>query len=231
MLGAGAVLLGAFVVWERRRRGDPLIEPGLLANRTYTSGILVALAFFGAFGGLLLCVSLFAQLGEGFSPIHAGLTLIPMVVGMLAGMGAGMALDRPPRPPPAAPRRRGRRRRHRRPGADRDRRRHGLDLDLAPGAVPDRPRRRREHRPAVRLHPRRGRDGRGRLRLRRARGRPAALQRARRRGTRDDLLLGVRRAISRPTRWRSPPGPAWSRSRAAFALIFRLPMRAREPVI
>jgi predicted MFS family arabinose efflux permease len=91
-LGAGALLLGAFVLWERRHDGDPLIEPGLLANRTYTSGILVVLAFFGAFGGLVLCLSLFTQLGEGFTPIHAGLTLIPMVLGMLAGMGAGMVL-------------------------------------------------------------------------------------------------------------------------------------------
>jgi EmrB/QacA subfamily drug resistance transporter len=91
-LGAGAALLGVFVLWERRHHGDPLIEPGLLSNRTYTSGILVALAFFGAFGGLLLCVSLFGQLGEHFSPIHAGLTLIAMVVGMLAGMGASFAL-------------------------------------------------------------------------------------------------------------------------------------------
>ena len=91
-LAVGAALIGAFVIWERNRRGDPLIDPGLLANRTYTSGILVALAYFGAFGGLLLCVSLFAQLGEGFSPIHAGLTLIPMVLGMIAGMGAGFAL-------------------------------------------------------------------------------------------------------------------------------------------
>jgi MFS family permease len=91
-LAVGAVLLGAFVAWERRRHGDPLIEPGLLANRTYTSGVLVALAFFGAFGGLLLCVSLFAQLGEHFSPVHAGLTLMAMVVGMIAGMGAGFAL-------------------------------------------------------------------------------------------------------------------------------------------
>ena len=91
-LGAGIVLLGAFPFRDRRRHGDPLIEPGLLSNRTYTSGILVALAFFGAFGGLLLCVSLFAQLGEGFSPIHAGLTLMAMVIGMIAGMGAGFAL-------------------------------------------------------------------------------------------------------------------------------------------
>ena len=91
-LVAGAILLGAFGLWERRRRAAPLIEPALFANRSYTSGILVALAFFGAFGGLLLCVSLFAQLGEHFSPVHAGLTLMAMVVGMIAGMGAGFAL-------------------------------------------------------------------------------------------------------------------------------------------
>jgi EmrB/QacA subfamily drug resistance transporter len=91
-LALGAVLLGSFAWWERRRGTDPLIEPGLLSNRTYTSGILVALAFFGAFGGLVLCISLFAQLGEHFSPIHAGLTLMAMVIGMIAGMGAGMAL-------------------------------------------------------------------------------------------------------------------------------------------
>jgi EmrB/QacA subfamily drug resistance transporter len=92
VLGAGAALLGAFVMWERHYQGDPLIEPGLLANRTYTSGILVALAFFGAFSGLLLCVSLFGQLGEGFSPVHAGLTLLAMVIGLIVGMGVGMAL-------------------------------------------------------------------------------------------------------------------------------------------
>jgi hypothetical protein len=68
-----------------------LIEPTLLANRTYLSGIAVVLALFGAFGGLLLCVSLYGQLGEGWSPIHAGLTLTPMVVGMILGMFGSMA--------------------------------------------------------------------------------------------------------------------------------------------
>lgn len=91
-LATGAVLLGAFLLWERRTRADPLIEPGLLVNRTFRSGIAVALAYFGAFSGLLLCTSLFVQLGEGFSPIHAGLTLTSMVVGMLAGMAGGFAV-------------------------------------------------------------------------------------------------------------------------------------------
>jgi EmrB/QacA subfamily drug resistance transporter len=92
LLAAGALLLGIFVAYERHRRQAPLIEPSLLKNRTYISGIAVALAFFGAFSGLLLVVSLFCQLGEHFSPIHAGLTLVPMTIGMLAGMGLSMAL-------------------------------------------------------------------------------------------------------------------------------------------
>jgi MFS family permease len=86
MLAAGAVLLFVFLRYERRRGSDALIEPTLLTNRTYLSGTAVALAFFGAFSGLLLCISLYGQLGEGWSPIHAGLTLTPMVVGMILGM-------------------------------------------------------------------------------------------------------------------------------------------------
>jgi EmrB/QacA subfamily drug resistance transporter len=85
MLAAGAALLVAFLFHERRSK-NPLIEPTLLTNRTYLSGIAVVLALFGAFGGLLLCVSLFGQLGEGWSPIQAALTLTPMVVGMMLGM-------------------------------------------------------------------------------------------------------------------------------------------------
>ena len=92
LLGAGLVLLAGFVAVERRMTGDPLVERGLLANRTYLSGIAVVLAFFGGFGGLLLCVSLYGQLGEGWSPIHAGLTLTPMIVGMIIGMGVSSAL-------------------------------------------------------------------------------------------------------------------------------------------
>ena len=86
MLAAGAVLLVRLPALRARRSSDALIEPTLLTNRTYLSGTAVALAFFGAFSGLLLCISLYGQLGEGWSPIHAGLTLTPMVVGMILGM-------------------------------------------------------------------------------------------------------------------------------------------------
>ena len=90
MLAAGVTLLVAFIAYERRRRDAPLIEPGLLANRTYMSGMAVVLAFFATYAGVLLIVSLFCQLGEHFSPIHAGLTLVPMMIGMLAAMFASL---------------------------------------------------------------------------------------------------------------------------------------------
>jgi MFS family permease len=94
LLAAGVLLLLAFLRHERRHGSSPLIEPTLLANRTYLSGVAVALALFGAFGGLLLCISLYGQLGEGWSPIHAGLTLTPMVAGMILGMVGSLALVR-----------------------------------------------------------------------------------------------------------------------------------------
>jgi EmrB/QacA subfamily drug resistance transporter len=92
MLAAGIVLLVAFVLYERRRTEMPLIEPSLLRNRTYTDGIVVALGFFAVFAGLILIVSLFCQVGEGFSPVHAGLTLVPMTAGMVVSMVISFAL-------------------------------------------------------------------------------------------------------------------------------------------
>lgn len=94
-LAAGGGLLLVFLRHERRLGSHTLIEPALLTNSGYLSGIAVALALFGAFGGLLLCVSVYGQLGEGWSPIRAGLTLTPMVVGMILGMfGSNAAVKR-----------------------------------------------------------------------------------------------------------------------------------------
>lgn len=42
LLGTGLVLLLVFLAWEKRRGSDALIEPSLLTNRQYLSGIAVA---------------------------------------------------------------------------------------------------------------------------------------------------------------------------------------------
>ena len=82
MLAAGLAGFGLFAVWERRHRERALIEPGLLQNRAFTSGLLVAICFFACMIGLNLVLSLFCQLGEGFSPLRTGLTLAPFAFGV-----------------------------------------------------------------------------------------------------------------------------------------------------
>src|SRR4051812_3711501 len=69
-----------------------MIEPSLLRNRAYTSGLLVGLTFFAGFAGLVMVTSLFFQLGLHFSPEHAGLTLVPLSVGTAITAGASYAL-------------------------------------------------------------------------------------------------------------------------------------------
>lgn len=92
LLAAGAVLLGAFLSYESRRRQSPLIERSLLRNRAFTSGLALALAFFASVGGILLVLSLFCQVGQGFSASKTGLALTPFSIGMVAAMFASFAV-------------------------------------------------------------------------------------------------------------------------------------------
>jgi MFS family permease len=92
LMAAGVALLGLFVLAERRSHGSPLIEPGLLRNRAFSTGLLTGVVFFTAFGGLLMVFSMYTQLGLRFSPLHAGLTMAPMSLGAAIGAGSAYAL-------------------------------------------------------------------------------------------------------------------------------------------
>ncbi len=82
ILVAGVAGVGAFAQYERRHTARALIVPSLLRNRVYVSGLLVAVCFFAALIGLNLVISLFCQLGAGFSPLRTGLTLAPFAIGL-----------------------------------------------------------------------------------------------------------------------------------------------------
>jgi EmrB/QacA subfamily drug resistance transporter len=92
MFAAGVVGFAAFARYERRHSERALITPSLLRNRTYTSGLIVALCFFAAMIGLNLVLSLFCQLGEGFSPLRTGLTLAPFALGVAFTAGLSYPL-------------------------------------------------------------------------------------------------------------------------------------------
>ena len=83
-MGASVLLFAAlgFHLRRRQQRGrDPLVEPSIFSHRGYSAGTLVLMLYFGGMIGSVLAITLFLQLGEGFSAIHAGLTLAPFAVG------------------------------------------------------------------------------------------------------------------------------------------------------
>jgi EmrB/QacA subfamily drug resistance transporter len=89
-LAAGVVLLAVFAVGQVRRARagkDCLVEPSLFRNRGYSSGVLVMLLYFLGMTGMLFSLTLFLQLGQGFSALRAGLTLVPWSLGLAVGAG------------------------------------------------------------------------------------------------------------------------------------------------
>src|SRR5919202_662039 len=92
VLAAGVLGFAAFARYERRHRERALIAPSLMRNGAFTSGLLVAVCFFAAMIGLNLVLSLFCQLGEGFSPLRTGLTLAPFALGIAIAAPASYPL-------------------------------------------------------------------------------------------------------------------------------------------
>jgi EmrB/QacA subfamily drug resistance transporter len=95
LLAAGMAGFGAFALQQRRRdrRGAAtLVAPSVFAHRGYTAGLLTALLFFAAMIGGVLVLTLFLQLGQHFSALHAGLTLVPWSFGAAVGAGTSGAL-------------------------------------------------------------------------------------------------------------------------------------------
>jgi EmrB/QacA subfamily drug resistance transporter len=74
----GAILLGAAFVWWEKRAPNPMITPGLLANKQFRNANISMLFFAaGAIGSLLLLSLVFINLW-GYEPIEAGLALVPV---------------------------------------------------------------------------------------------------------------------------------------------------------
>jgi len=88
---ASAVLLAAFIVWERRA-AHPMLEVRLFANMRFSaaSGV-VTVAFFTLFGFIFL-ITLYFQFVRGYSPLSTGVRLLPVAVSVGIGSVAGTQL-------------------------------------------------------------------------------------------------------------------------------------------
>jgi EmrB/QacA subfamily drug resistance transporter len=104
----GALLVAAFVAWELRAP-SPMLPMEFFRNRTFTlTNIASLFMFFGMFGSIFFLAQFF-QTVQGYSPLQAGLrilpwTAMPMIIAPIAGavsdriggqrlMAAGLALQ------------------------------------------------------------------------------------------------------------------------------------------
>jgi EmrB/QacA subfamily drug resistance transporter len=98
-IGAGLLLLAAFVAWELRAPA-PMLPMRFFRSRAFaaTNGVSLAM-FFGTFGSIFL-LSQFFQTAQGYSPFEAGLrtlpwTGMPMIIAPIAGLLSDRIGSRP----------------------------------------------------------------------------------------------------------------------------------------
>jgi Na+/melibiose symporter-like transporter len=81
-----------FVVWELRR-DEPMLDMRLFANRSFSaSSVALAMLFF-AMAGTVFLQAQYLQFILGYTPLVAGIALVPAALGMLFGTGVGAHMN------------------------------------------------------------------------------------------------------------------------------------------
>jgi MFS transporter, DHA2 family, multidrug resistance protein len=80
--GLAAVLLVCFVLYELRT-GFPELDPRLFKSAPFTSGVLAIAVAFLALMGLVYELTLYLQTVRDYSPLKAGVALVPFAVALL----------------------------------------------------------------------------------------------------------------------------------------------------
>ena len=77
---AGAALLVAFILWERHLGDKAMVPLSLFGNRCFSALNVMTFLLYGAFGGSLLLIPYVLIEAGGYSPIEAGLSLLPLSI-------------------------------------------------------------------------------------------------------------------------------------------------------
>ena len=96
---AGAILVGVFLAWERRA-SSPMIPLVLFRKPAFAATNAVSLLMYACLFGVLFLMAQFLQTALGYSPLGAGIRLLPwtatpMVIAPLAGALADRYGNRP----------------------------------------------------------------------------------------------------------------------------------------
>lgn len=100
-LAAGGALLVGFLLWENRLGEKAMVPLQLFKYRCFSSLNLMTFLLYGAFGGALLLIPYVLIEAGGYSPIQAGLSLLPLsiLLGGLSPLMGKLAVRLGPRVP------------------------------------------------------------------------------------------------------------------------------------
>ena len=94
LFAVAAASLAAFIAVERRRP-EPLLELRFFRSQPFTGAAVIAVLAFVVLGGFLFVITLYLQQVRGYSPLQAGLSLLPaMIVMAVAAPVAGQVTGR-----------------------------------------------------------------------------------------------------------------------------------------
>ena len=86
LFGGAAVLIAAFVGWELRT-AHPMLDFAFFRNRRFSLGsTAIGLTFFALFG-TIFAFTQYLQFVQGYTPLEAGVRLIPLSLGIAIGAG------------------------------------------------------------------------------------------------------------------------------------------------
>jgi EmrB/QacA subfamily drug resistance transporter len=80
---AGAAIFGALLVYFELRHPEPLIDLRFFRSPPFSGAAIVSICAFISLGGFLFLNTLYLQDVRGFSPLHAGVALLPMAALMM----------------------------------------------------------------------------------------------------------------------------------------------------
>ncbi|GAB2697648.1 MFS transporter [Thalassiella azotivora] len=89
---SGAVLMGLFVLWERRYAAGgrtPLVDLELFRLTGYSAGATIATLYFSGFTAVFFVLTLYVQNGLGYSALMAGVVLTPFAAGSAVTSAVG----------------------------------------------------------------------------------------------------------------------------------------------
>ncbi|MFC4083303.1 MFS transporter [Amycolatopsis samaneae] len=97
----GAVVLLGLAVFAETRAAEPVVPLRLFRNRTFTLAVLGSLAVGTGMFGASVFLGQYYQLARGFTPTHAGLMTMPMLLGLaISSTVAGQIISRTGRTKP-----------------------------------------------------------------------------------------------------------------------------------